>query len=228
MATTLFRSLEQINPRNLRHAGAPLQRLIRTQLWLQILLAMVLGLTFGLLLNPDMGWVESDTAIAVSEWLALPGYLFLAFIQMIVIPLILASIVRGIAAATDVHQLKSTGLWVTVYFLGTTIIAVVIGIALGYILKPGTAIDAKLQSQDALPAATVLTIEATAQQAAADQRVMRLADIPGNVSGLLPTNPMNAIAEGQMLQIVIFAVVLGVGLLSIKPESAKPLIELFG
>ncbi|CAN0506866.1 unnamed protein product, partial [Discosporangium mesarthrocarpum] len=144
MATTLFRSLEQINPRNLRHAGAPLQRLIRTQLWLQILLAMVLGLTFGLLLNPDMGWVESDTAIAVSEWLALPGYLFLAFIQMIVIPLILASIVRGIAAATDVHQLRSTGLWVTVYFLGTTIIAVVIGIALGYILKPGTAIDAKL------------------------------------------------------------------------------------
>lgn len=228
MATTLFRSLEQINPRNLRHAGAPLQRLIRTQLWLQILLAMVLGLTFGLLLNPDMGWVESDTAIAVSEWLALPGYLFLAFIQMIVIPLILASIVRGIAAATDVHQLKSTGLWVTVYFLGTTIIAVVIGIALGYILKPGTAIDAKLQSQDALPAATVLTIEATAQQVAADQQVMRFADIPGNVSGLLPTNPMNAIAEGQMLQIVIFAVVLGVGLLSIKPESAKPLIELFG
>lgn len=228
MVTTLLRSLEQINPRNLRHASVPLQRLVRTQLWLQIILAMVLGLACGLLLNPDMGWVESDVAIAVSEWLALPGYLFLAFIQMIVIPLILASIVRGIAAATDVRQLKSTGLWVAVYFLATTVIAVIIGIVLGYILEPGTAIDGTLQSQGTLQSDAVLAIETTAQQAAIDQQTIRFADIPGTVSALLPTNPMSAIAEGQMLQIVIFAVVLGVGLLSIKPESAKPLIELLG
>ncbi len=217
----------RLHPRNMKYFGEPLHRLIRGRLWLQVIIGMVLGVGAGVLLSPDTGLVGENLATALGEWLALPGHLFLAFIQMIVVPLILASIIRGIAAATDVQQLKSTGVWVGVYFLATTIVAVVIGIGLGLTLQPGRFIDAESVTR-AAGGQSAEAVRAATEQAAQAQGEITLADIPGELVGVLPINPMSAIAEGQMLQIVIFAMVLGVGLLSLKPSSAKPLLELMG
>jgi Na+/H+-dicarboxylate symporter len=143
MLNGLFESLEQIHPKNIKYLTGSLSRLIKTRLWLQVIVAMILGIVCGILLSPDMGWVGKNTALTLGEWLALPGKIFLAFIQMIVVPLILASIIRGIAAASDIQQLKSTGMWLGVYFLVTTIAAVIIGITLGLTLKPGNYVDAE-------------------------------------------------------------------------------------
>lgn len=56
---------------------------------------MVLDIAFGLMINPGTGYVSEKAAFAIGEWVALPGKLFLTFIQMIVVPLILASIIRA-------------------------------------------------------------------------------------------------------------------------------------
>jgi len=221
-------SLEKIHLQNLKYFSHPLRRLIKGRLWLQIVVAMILGLGAGIALSPDTGWVDSSTAQAVGGWLALPGQLFLAIIQMIVVPLILASIIRGIAAATDIQQLKSTGLWVTTYFLATTVMAVVIGISLGLVLRPGSYVDASALRQATPQTSAAQSIENSAEQAAAHQEPVTIDNFPEHLVEILPTNPISAIAQGEMLQIVIFAAILGIGLLSLSPESAKPLLELLG
>ncbi len=223
----LLASLENVFPRNLKYFADPLRRLIKGRLWLQVLVAMVLGLALGVALSPDSGWLDRGTAFAVGEWLALPGKIFLAVIQMIVVPLIVASIIRGIAAATDVQQFRTTGLWVTVYFLTTTAMAVVIGIGLGLTVKPGSYIDAAALQQSAKQTVETRSIEKAAKETT-KQEPVKLGDLPDRLTDLLPVNPMSAIVKGEMLQIVIFAIILGIGLLSLAPESAKPLLELFG
>ena len=80
--------------------------LIRGRLWLKILIAMVLGLATGVLLSPQAGVLDKQTAEIAGSWLALPGNLFLGLIQMIVVPLIFASVIRGLASSDDLDQLK--------------------------------------------------------------------------------------------------------------------------
>ena len=225
MTSPMVTYLERIHPANIKYLAGRLRLLVKSRLWLQVIIAMALGLQTGLLLSPDAGWLSRAQAVTVGEWVALPGKLFLAFIQMIVVPLILSSIVRGIAAATDMSQLRSAGIWLGSYFLATTVLAVSTGIALGSILRPGdyvtrpeTGTAADTRTQD---------IESQALEAARTDQ-LSLADLPGAVTGLLPTNPLGALVEGQMLQIVIFALIFGIGLLRLTPESSRPLLDLMG
>ena len=231
MINNLFTSLGYLHPRSLKVLTGPLTRLIEGRLWLQVLVGMVLGVAVGIALNPDTGWVGRATALAIGEWIALPGHLFLGFIQMIVVPLILASIIRGVTAATDVQQLKSTGIWLGVYFLGAAVLAVIIGISVGLAFKPGNYVDMAVVTQGGSPppgGAVDLPTKIPPAPAKEGQEGSAIQEIPGQIVELLPTNPMGAIAEGDMLQIVIFAIVLGLGLLSLEPRSAKPLVDLFG
>ena len=103
--------LEHIHPRNLKHLADRLQGLVRTRLWAQVLVGMALGIAVGIAIGPSFGWLAPRTAYVVGEWLALPGLLFLALIQMIVVPLVLSAIVCGIAATADPGQLRRGGLW---------------------------------------------------------------------------------------------------------------------
>ena len=94
-----------------------LQSLVHGRLWLKVLIGMVAGLLTGILIGPTVGWVDPGTATIIGDWLAFPGKLFLALIQMIVIPLVFASIIRGLAATEDVVQLRRMGLRVIFYFV---------------------------------------------------------------------------------------------------------------
>lgn len=229
MINNLFASLGYLHPRSLKVLTGPLTRLVEGRLWAQVLVGMVLGVAVGIALNPDTGLVGRASALAIGEWIALPGHLFLGFIQMIVVPLILASIIRGVTAATDVQQLKSTGIWLGVYFLGTAVLAVTIGISVGLVLKPGNYVDMGAVTQTMPPPETARELsEEPPTASAGGPEGLGMQEIPGQIVEVLPTNPMGAIAEGDMLQIVIFAIVFGLGLLSLEPRSAKPLVDLFG
>ncbi|MFW5926149.1 MAG: dicarboxylate/amino acid:cation symporter [Myxococcota bacterium] len=218
MATTL----ERIHPRNLKFAVTHLQGLVRTHLWAQILLGMVLGIGVGVALGPTAGWVERDTARIVGEWLALPGMLFLALIQMIVIPLIVTAIIRGIAASNDADQLKKNGLGLAAYFVATTVIATATGLGLALLLRPGSLIDPDLMRSAERKGADVdlerLDVEPGVQ----------LEELPDEVISLFPTNPLMSMVEGQMLQVVLFSILIGIALLGLKAEQAKPVLDLMG
>lgn len=213
-------SLELLHPRSLGLLSDQLQALVRGRLWLQVLVGMLLGICTGIFMGPSVGWFEPSKAATVSDWLAFPGKLFLALIQMIVIPLVFASIIRGLAATEDLHQLRRMGLRVAMYFMATTALAVSIGIWVATIVKPGLFIDpAGLHSSFG----TAPDITASAATGG-----LKLGELPQKLLGLMPTNPLSSMVESNMLEVVIFAMVVGVALVNMLPQQAKPMLDLFG
>lgn len=212
--------LQLTHPRSLKHLSSSLRGLIASRLWVQVILGMVLGITAGVLLGPSADLVDHKTAQSISAWLVLPGNIFLTIIQMIVVPLVLASVVRGIAASGSTEQLKSTGLRLVAYFLFTTTIAITIGIIVSSVVQPGQYVD---NTQFAPEAEKLERIESNIE----DQQ-LNIAELPNAFVSILPDNPFSAAVEMNMLQIVLFSIILGLALVSLRPEKSKPLLELLG
>jgi len=211
MNNSLTRSADQ-PPRPLRHLSVYLATLVKGRLWLKVLIGMGLGLVVGTLLGPSVGWLAPETGTLIGNWLAFPGQLFLATIQMIVIPLVIASVVRGLAASENLEQLRKMGIRVTMFFVVTTAIAATIGLWVGGLINPGNMM-------------TGLTTP-PAEAAPATANLPGIDAIPETLIGLLPGNPLDAMVEGQMLQVVIFSIIMGVALVSMSPEKAKPMLDI--
>ncbi|MBQ0799360.1 MAG: dicarboxylate/amino acid:cation symporter [Porticoccaceae bacterium] len=218
--TGKFLAIEALYPRSLKYLNTYLHSLVQGRLWLQVMVGMVLGITVGILIGPSVGWVEPTTAATASDWLAFPGKLFLALIQMIVIPLVFASIIRGLAATEDLEQLRKIGLRVVLFFIATTALAIIIGLVVASIIQPGTYIDSQ-----ALQTTLGTSPASLAQQVPG---TLNLNELPQKVITLLPSNPLTSMVENNMLQVVIFAMVVGIALVMMVPAQAKPLLDLMG
>jgi Na+/H+-dicarboxylate symporter len=215
----LFSSIEFLHPRSLKYLQSYLQGLTRGRLWLQVLIGMVLGVATGIALGPSTAWFLPDTAETVGNWLALPGQLFLTLIQMVVIPLVIASVIRGLAASEDVQQLRRTGLRVVFYFVVTTAVAVIIGVWLAFLIRPGDYIDsATLQA----------TLAETPHVPSTSHGTPTLAELPEKFVTLFPKNPLDSMLNSNMLQIVMFSLIFGMALVMMPPKQAKPLLDLLG
>jgi Na+/H+-dicarboxylate symporter len=116
--------------------------LISGRLWLKVLIALMLGVILGILLGPDLGLVSAELVKPITAWLALPGQVFLAIIQMIVVPLVIASIVRGLAANNNPAAIKKNGLIALMFIVLSTAIAAAVGIGLALGIQPGEFVDA--------------------------------------------------------------------------------------
>ena len=215
----IFEALQYLHPRSLAHLAYELQDLIERRLWAKVLVAMVLGIGIGLALGPAAGWVPPRISTVLAAWLALPGQLFLGVIQMIVVPLVFSSIVRGLAASEGMEQLRRLGVRLAGYFLATTTLAVGIGLAVAYAIRPGKVVDTT-----ALRAA----IQSPGQASIAGADTALPATLPELVGSILPVNPLEAMVSGQMLQIVIFAIIFGVALIAMPARQSRPLLELLG
>jgi len=214
MAPRLFRYLEVLEPRPLMHLASHLSDLVAGRLWLKVIIGMSMGLLTGVLLGPSAGFVATETGVLIGNWLALPGNLFLAAVQMIVIPLVFASIILGLASSENVDQLRRLGLIVVLFFVATTAIAVALGLWIAGLLKPGQG----LADQLAQPIA--------ATDNAPPLTPPGLEEIPETLIRLLPGNPLGSMVEGEMLQVVIFAIIVGVALVALTPTQSKPLLDL--
>ncbi len=212
--------LARLHLRNLRALGIEIRGLVEGQLWAKILIGMVLGIGVGLLLGPGVGRVPPRTATLIAEWLALPGQLFLSAIQMVVLPLIVASVIRGMAASGDPEQLKRTGAGLAMYFVLTTLAATAIGVIVASVVQPGRFISPEVRS--------ALVASAGQPAAAVAAEPGGLASLPAGLVSLLPSNPLHAMVQGEMLQVVLFSIVVGAALISIEPESSKPIFDLLG
>lgn len=213
-------SIQDLNPRSLKHLSSYLQLLVRGRLWLKVLIGMALGIITGIMIGPSVGWVEPTIANTIGDWLAFPGKLFLALIQMIVIPLIFASIIRGLAATENLEQLRKMGLSVVLYFVVTTALAIIIGLAVALLIKPGTYIDSQSLQ------ATLAVVPAAVEQVTPYS--ININEIPQKIITLLPSNPLNSMVESNMLQVVIFAMVIGVALVTMVPAQSRPMLDLLG
>lgn len=186
------------------------------QLWFQVLLGMLLGIMFGLILSPSaFALVPESVAFGIAPWVALVGNIFLALIKMVVIPLVTSSIIIGITSAGSTYVLKSIGVRIAPYFIFTTIIAVSIGIAISYLIQPGDFVSSSIVQSINSSTSTIKVIEP-----------IKEISIPDMIVSLIPVNTSQAELDGNILAFVILSIFVGVALMSIKEEDAKPLIDL--
>ena len=147
------------------------------------------------------------------------GQIFMRLIKMVVVPLVFASLLVGVASLGDIRKLGRLGSRTLGLYLGTTAVAVSIGLVCAYVVQPGQFID---------PAdRTVLLAQFGA---AAGDRMSAAAVSPSMVDTLLdviPTNPIDSLTSGNMLQIIFFAIVLGVAITALGPEENASVVTLF-
>jgi Na+/H+-dicarboxylate symporter len=213
----MFNPFQYFHSDSLKHLNEHIASLVKGKLWFKIIIGMLLGLLAGAVLSPPTGLVDKMTAETIGSWLALPGHIFLTLIQMIVIPLIIASIIRGIAASGSMENLSQMGVKLVAYFLMTTVIAVSIGVAVTILIQPGSYVDTSAFAQE------FSQIEINKQEV--ESKSIRLSELPGAFISVLPDNPLNNMLEMQMLQIVIFAVIVGLALVSLPQEKGRPLLN---
>ena len=186
-------------------------------LWLQVLIAMALGLTTGLLLAPSGAGILSEHAAGrVIPWIALPGNIFLALIKMVVIPLVFSSIVLVLSSLPDPEFLRKAALRIFPYFVATTVIAVAIGISLALLIKPGQYVDSEMVSR--------VTQGTQLAKVHVESNQMHVAD---RIVALIPSNYVKAALEQDMLATVVLAIIIGLALTVAKGDTKGVLLNLF-
>lgn len=206
--------------RSLINLTGKLRVLIYQRLWLQVLIGMFAGVGVGLLIGPTAGVVEPHAALIIGNWAALPGKLFLLAIQFVVVPLVVASVIRGIAASDTDISLQQLGGWTIGFFLMTTLIAVAIGMTAAVIIAPGSYIERGVLD------AAMATQETAQSGPAAPAQLPKAEEIPEFITSLFPRDPMTTFISGNMLQIVMTAAIIGVALVMMPMHQRKPLLDL--
>ncbi|MCG6166292.1 dicarboxylate/amino acid:cation symporter [Leptospira sanjuanensis] len=198
---------EKLNSLNRKILG-----LLKEKLWLKILFGMFAGIVTGILLGSDLSLVERDVAQLTTAWLVIPGLIFISLLQMIMIPLIFSSIILGICSAENIENVKKLGIRTLIYFVLTTFIAVAIGSSLALWLKPG---KSTIQIKNALTAKVPAATEIPA-----------LDKYPELFMSFFPKNPFLSITQGEMLNVIVFSILIGIAILSVSKELSKPILEL--
>jgi Na+/H+-dicarboxylate symporter len=202
---------------HLQHQRFRLRAWIRTRLWAQVLAGMVLGFATGIVLGPDVGWLTPETSESVGRWLALPGQIFLGLIAMVLVPLIFTSIVGGLTNAGSGADLRAVGSRLAGFIIVTTVAAAWIGVALAQWFKPGAGMAGAFTSVTASGA------DALPEPSASPFDGARAPDI---IAGILPTNPAAAITQGDMLAVVVLAVLVGLACLQVDRDKIAPFVRL--
>jgi len=201
----------QIKPLN--NLSIHLDHLIKRRLWLKVIIGLILGIGVGTCLNPSSGLFSVSRSQSLGNWLDLPGQIFMRLVQMIMIPLVFASIITGIVSNTS-EILKTFILRLLLYFVFTTFVAITIGLSITLIMNPGEYI----YSMGGFPNGGGGEIEAV-------EKASLMENLPNTISNLIPSNPLEAILKGEMLGVVIFTIIIGVAITQLKKETARPIIR---
>ena len=172
----------------------------------KILIGLFLGMLFGVILSKMPGSYIKDT-ILLGGIINVIGNGFTKAIKMMVVPLVFVSLVCGVSAMEDIKKLGRIGFKTMGFYLMTTAVAICISLALGVLLKPGAGLD----------------LGTVASQSTTIAKNQSLSEI---ILNMIPSNPIESFAKGEMLQIIFFAMLTGVSI-SLVGEKAKPLKKLF-
>lgn len=218
--THIYYPIDPRHNNSLKNLSRNLHSLLEKKLWLKILIGMGLGALTGLFLGPFGGYVDPAFARIFGEWVALPGYIFLGLLKMIVVPLIFASIILGVASSQNMKELKRTGLLTAAYSIVTTAIAIGIGLGMALYIQPG-----KYISGNVIQGALGGEVQTVTAPASLDFNHSALTLPSALVGNLLPSNPLGAVVNGEMLQVVVIAVIIGVALVSLEKSQSTPMVS---
>ena len=182
----------------------------------QIIIGMVLGILFGIIAATNQ-WGQFT-----QDWIAPFGTIFVNLLRLIAVPLVLASLVSGVASLANLHKLSRMGGKTIAVYLATTVVAISIGLILVNTLRPG----------DSIPDDVAANLQATYQQEL-DQRAGDVQTVKerGPLQPIVDIVPQNIIGAAgsnrNMLQVVFFALFIGIGLIMVRTPETEHLLQFF-
>jgi proton glutamate symport protein len=171
----------------------------------QIFIGLILGIIIGGI------FYGSETAQSILQPF---GDLFIRLIKMIVVPIVLSSIIVAVAGVGDIKSVGKLGLKSLTYFIGMTLVAIAVGLIAANIFQPGTGLNMNQLEQ---------TDISNYVDTSEEQEGKSIAE---TLLHIVPTNPVQAMVEGDMLAIIFFSVVFGLGVAAIG-ERGKPVLRVF-
>ena len=185
----------------------------------KILIGMLLGVIFGfLMLQVEWG------AAFIAAWIKPLGTIFVKLLKLIAVPLILASLIKGISDLKDISKFASIGLKTIVIYVFTTVVAISIGLTLVNIFNPGDGVSDATISKLTATYANNSSVQGKIAEAGRQQDSGPL----DFVVDMVPENVFSALSNNKlMLQVIFLSIFLGISLLLIGEKSAKPLKDVF-
>lgn len=179
----------------------------------QILIALILGIVVGAVLHNQPEIRDS----IVNNVLTPLGKIFISLIKMIVIPIVFSTLILGIAGVGSTKSLGRLGFKTILYFEIITTIAILVGLVAANIFHPGSGIDMSQLVQSDISQYKHTTEEVQSQSHGLIQTIL----------SLIPTNIISSMAHGEMLPVIFFAVLFGIGLSSLPATTKDPLLNVF-
>ena len=185
----------------------------------KILIGMLLGVIFGfLMLQIEWG------AAFIAAWIKPLGTIFVKLLKLIAVPLILASLIKGISDLKDISKFASIGLKTIVIYVLTTVVAISIGLTLVNIFNPGDGVSDATISKLTATYANNSSVQGKIAEAGRQQDSGPL----DFVVDMVPENAFSALSNNKlMLQVIFLSIFLGISLLLIGEKRAKPLKDVF-
>lgn len=180
-----------------------LKRKEKLTLTSKIFIGLILGAIVGILINKFLPSGHMKDDILVGGAFRLVGDGFIRAMQMLVVPLVFSSLVTGSMSMGDTKQLGKVGAQTIVFYLITTALAISVALGIASIIKPGIGMDLSQVKQ-----ATDVAVSTEAP------------NMIDTILNIIPTNPLKSLAEGEMLQIIFFALVVGILLARLGERAA--------
>jgi len=183
----------------------------------KILIGMVLGVLFGVLLSLVSGGPDF-----IKDYIKPFGTIFINLLKLIAVPLILASLIKGVSDLKDISKLSQMGGRTILTYLATTLTAVTIGLILVNIIQPGKSISVETRNE---------LVEAYATNTQEKQAVAAKQKEAGPLQALVDVVPSNVFLAASnnrnMLQVIFFALFFGIGMILIPSKNVKPVKKFF-
>lgn len=185
-------------------------------LQMKMLIGFVVGLVAGLAVHmtqPDAAWVDTITTYVTGPI----GQIFLRLLFMLVLPLLFSALVIGIAEMGDIRSLKRIGIKTLLFTVGISSLAVIIALTVVNLFNPGAGVDPDL--------ARAMLVDA---REGAGAIISSAQDKPAGINtflGIIPNNVIAAAADNDILAVMFFALVFGIGLLLVNTPQAQRLQE---
>jgi Na+/H+-dicarboxylate symporter len=189
----------------------------KLELHWQILLGMGLGILFAFILS----YFEWGSGF-ISDWIKPFGTIFIKALKLIAVPLILASLIKGVSDLKDISSLSEMGLRTILTYLATTVIAVSIGLMIVNVFEPGKSIESETREE------LVLSYGGDAEQTRQTAKKQKESGPLQALEDLVPDNIFGAASSNaNMLQVIFFAIFFGIGMILIPEKKSKPIKDFF-
>ena len=182
----------------------------------QIIIGLALGLVYGIVAASN-GWGSFT-----SDWIAPFGTIFMSLLKLIAVPLVLSSLITGVASLSDLKKLSRIGGKTIAIYVGTTVVAVTIGLISVNMLEPGDKVPDQMKEK------LQETYEADASSRAGSAQKIKDRGPLQPIVDMVPSNFFSSASSNRnMLQVVFVAIFVGIGLIQIPKEKAKPVLDFF-